>query len=69
VVRISGPATRAVLGAVAGGVPRARRASLRMLVGDDGQPIDGRWCSGFPRRPATPSRTAPSSTCTAGRPS
>jgi tRNA modification GTPase len=40
VVRISGPATRVALAAVAGGVPRARNASLRTLVAADGEAID-----------------------------
>jgi tRNA modification GTPase len=40
VVRISGPGTKAAVRALAGGVPRARRASLRALRGLDGVVID-----------------------------
>ncbi|WP_293677476.1 tRNA uridine-5-carboxymethylaminomethyl(34) synthesis GTPase MnmE [uncultured Phenylobacterium sp.] len=40
VVRISGPATRAAVRAIAGGVPKRRMASLRTLSNAAGQPID-----------------------------
>lgn len=40
VVRISGPGTKAALRAVAGSVPRERRASLRTLKGAGGDSID-----------------------------
>ena len=40
VVRISGPATRAAVAALAGSVPMPRRASLRRLRGADGALID-----------------------------
>ncbi len=40
VVRVSGPATRATVRALAGAVPRARRASLKTLRDPDGEAID-----------------------------
>ena len=40
VIRLSGPACRAVLERMAGGVPPPRRLSLRILVGPDGEPLD-----------------------------
>lgn len=40
VVRLSGPGTRAAVRALAGGVSRARQASLRTLRAADGAPID-----------------------------
>jgi tRNA modification GTPase len=40
VVRISGPGTRDAVRALAGDVPKPRRASLRALVHPDGDPID-----------------------------
>ncbi|MET0430311.1 MAG: tRNA uridine-5-carboxymethylaminomethyl(34) synthesis GTPase MnmE [Microvirga sp.] len=40
VVRISGPGCRAVLHTLAGGIPEARRLTLRTLTGPDGTPLD-----------------------------
>ncbi|HET6971326.1 MAG TPA: tRNA uridine-5-carboxymethylaminomethyl(34) synthesis GTPase MnmE, partial [Phenylobacterium sp.] len=40
VVRVSGPATRAAVEALAGDVPTPRRTSLRLLQDDDGVEID-----------------------------
>ena len=48
VVRISGPGTKAAVRALAGGVPRARRASLRALSGADGTAIDHALVLMFP---------------------
>ncbi len=48
VVRISGPKTEAVLEALAGGVPPARHAALRTLVGPDDEPIDRALVLFFP---------------------
>ena len=48
VVRLSGPKVRAALGAVAGGVPRARRASLRRLRDGSDQTLDQALVLWFP---------------------
>ena len=48
VVRLSGPATRAAVHALSGGVPPARRASVRRLARADGQPIDQALVLWFP---------------------
>ncbi|PZQ65473.1 MAG: tRNA uridine-5-carboxymethylaminomethyl(34) synthesis GTPase MnmE [Phenylobacterium zucineum] len=48
VVRTSGPRTRQALRTVAGGVPKARRASLKSLRGPDGEEIDRALVLFFP---------------------
>ena len=49
VVRLSGPGTRAALSAMAGGVPRARHASLKTLRAGDGTAMDRALVLYFPR--------------------
>jgi len=48
VVRLSGPGTRAALSALAGGVPRARHASLKTLRAMDGAAMDRALVLYFP---------------------
>ena len=48
VVRLSGPGARAAVRALAGGVPKARRASLRTLRDANGAPIDQALVIVFP---------------------
>jgi tRNA modification GTPase len=48
VVRLSGPKTAGAVGALAGRLPAARRASLRRLTGADGEPIDEALVLWFP---------------------
>jgi tRNA modification GTPase len=48
VIRISGPATRGVLGALCGGVPAPRRAALREIGPGEGAPIDRGLVLWFP---------------------
>ena len=48
VVRLSGPGARAAVRALAGGVPKARRASLRTLRDANGAPIDRALVIVFP---------------------
>lgn len=48
VVRVSGPATAAVVGALAGQLPQARRAVLRTIRSADGEAIDRGLVTWFP---------------------
>ena len=48
VIRLSGPGARATVRALAGGVPKARRASLRTLRDANGAPIDRALVIVFP---------------------